>query len=585
MVKLVYTMAEFNQEIDYPGLVVVDFFAEWCGPCKKIAPFIESLVLKYPDVKFLKVDVDNAKEIAQEKQISAMPTFHFYVKGKLAEEMKGANPDGLEQKVIALQVNIDPFAGGSGHKLSAESDPNVPAMSAREARLLRMEGPKKAGAPKEEAKAAPSAPSAAEEEEALAQAMKLALADKDKAAKAASASDSASARASTASKAQDDADLKWAEDEWGAESSAKSQSEAEGGEGDEEEMVPVPVNEELLAQLVDMGFSEVRARKSLVHGGSLEGALGWLTDHQDDPDIDQPYLVRKSDTIPKPPLTEEEKAQKLQDIQNKIEKRRQERKVQDKADEIKREKERRERGKNTNDDAEERQRLARKREAEKMKREKMEADKEKKRLLAEIAADKEIRRKNKGVLPSVLGVDGYNPTIGDQSHVKEGGDGDGRALPAKREAPAAAEPKKSAGTSSSSSSSSSAAKKSVSSSAESAASTMTPEQRVDNGIQTIMRYRTMGDGGKALGLLRTFVKNIVHNPGESKYRAINTESNAFKTKLGGILGPMVILKALDFEKSEEDGKLYYKGAVPSDILTATANKLVEAEAVYKQMNP
>lgn len=48
-----------------------------------------------------------------------------------------------------------------------------------------------------------------------------------------------------------------------------------------------------------MGMSEVRARKGLVHGGSVEGAIGWISEHQDDPDIDSEYLVRRKDTIPK----------------------------------------------------------------------------------------------------------------------------------------------------------------------------------------------------------------------------------------------------------------------------------------------
>jgi uncharacterized UBP type Zn finger protein len=55
----------------------------------------------------------------------------------------------------------------------------------------------------------------------------------------------------------------------------------------------VPVNEELLSQLLEMGFSDVRGRKGLVHGGSIDGAMAWLSEHQDDPDIDQPYMVRK----------------------------------------------------------------------------------------------------------------------------------------------------------------------------------------------------------------------------------------------------------------------------------------------------
>jgi uncharacterized UBP type Zn finger protein len=48
-----------------------------------------------------------------------------------------------------------------------------------------------------------------------------------------------------------------------------------------------------------MGMSDVRARKGLVHGGNVEGAVVWISEHQDDPDIDQEYLVKRKDTIPK----------------------------------------------------------------------------------------------------------------------------------------------------------------------------------------------------------------------------------------------------------------------------------------------
>ena len=75
--------------------------------------------------------MDKAQEIARAKRISAMPTFHFYVKGSLVDEMKGANAPQLEQKVIALKVDLNPFSGG-GHKLSNDkADPHVPALSAR----------------------------------------------------------------------------------------------------------------------------------------------------------------------------------------------------------------------------------------------------------------------------------------------------------------------------------------------------------------------------------------------------------------------------------------------------------------------
>jgi uncharacterized UBP type Zn finger protein len=79
----------------------------------------------------------------------------------------------------------------------------------------------------------------------------------------------------------------------------------------DEEMVPLPVNNDDLAALMEMGFTDTRARKGLHHGGNVDGALVWVSEHQDDADIDQPYMVRKIDTIPKVPLTAEEQAVRL----------------------------------------------------------------------------------------------------------------------------------------------------------------------------------------------------------------------------------------------------------------------------------
>jgi UBX domain-containing protein 1/4 len=140
---------------------------------------------------------------------------------------------------------------------------------------------------------------------------------------------------------------------------------------DDEEMVPVPVNDSLLAQLMDMGFTDVRGRKGLVHGGGdLGNALTWLSDHEQDADIDQPYLVRKADAQPKAPLSEAEKAKKLEELKSRIQARRAEKALVEKQEEIKREKDRRERGQKMDETIEERQRLMRKREAERLKREK-----------------------------------------------------------------------------------------------------------------------------------------------------------------------------------------------------------------------
>jgi thioredoxin 1 len=85
-------MSEFLDNIlTSSDLVVLDCFAEWCGPCKAIAPLIEQWSNENTHIKFYKVDVDKADDVAQELNVRAMPTFMFFKGGEKVTEVVGAD--------------------------------------------------------------------------------------------------------------------------------------------------------------------------------------------------------------------------------------------------------------------------------------------------------------------------------------------------------------------------------------------------------------------------------------------------------------------------------------------------------------
>ena len=76
--------SDFEEEVlKEKGVVVVDFWATWCGPCKMIAPIVEELDEEMSNVKFVKVDVDKNLQIANQYKIVSIPTLKIFKDGKL----------------------------------------------------------------------------------------------------------------------------------------------------------------------------------------------------------------------------------------------------------------------------------------------------------------------------------------------------------------------------------------------------------------------------------------------------------------------------------------------------------------------
>jgi thioredoxin len=96
------TKDEWEKEVLKSNLpVVVDFWAEWCWPCKMVEPIFEKLADKYKDkIKFVKVNVDEEPEITQTYDIMSIPTFIIFKNGKEIDRMIGAAPKEIIEKFI-----------------------------------------------------------------------------------------------------------------------------------------------------------------------------------------------------------------------------------------------------------------------------------------------------------------------------------------------------------------------------------------------------------------------------------------------------------------------------------------------------
>ncbi|CAI9780657.1 unnamed protein product [Fraxinus pennsylvanica] len=90
----------FNSSKQLNKLIVVDFSATWCGPCKFMAPVFNEMSSKYTDVDFAKIDVDELSDVAKEFKVEAMPTFVLLKQGKEVERVVGAMKDELEKKIL-----------------------------------------------------------------------------------------------------------------------------------------------------------------------------------------------------------------------------------------------------------------------------------------------------------------------------------------------------------------------------------------------------------------------------------------------------------------------------------------------------
>ena len=82
--------SNFDQIVYAENPTLVDFWAEWCGPCKSMYPIFENLSKKYPNIKFARVNIDQNQNISMKFVVQSIPTFIMFKSGQIVDKMMGA---------------------------------------------------------------------------------------------------------------------------------------------------------------------------------------------------------------------------------------------------------------------------------------------------------------------------------------------------------------------------------------------------------------------------------------------------------------------------------------------------------------
>ena len=101
------TKENFEEVITNNDTVVVDYWADWCGPCKSFGPVFEKVSEDFPDAVFAKVDTQNEQEIASFFQIRSIPTLMIFREKVVVFSQAGALPEGALRDVVSKAEKLD----------------------------------------------------------------------------------------------------------------------------------------------------------------------------------------------------------------------------------------------------------------------------------------------------------------------------------------------------------------------------------------------------------------------------------------------------------------------------------------------
>lgn len=107
MATLELTAQNFGENIVTDGITIVDFWAEWCGPCRQFGPIFEEASNRHPDIKFGKVDTEAQRELAAEANITSIPTLMVFREGVLLYNRPGALPGASFEDLISKVRELD----------------------------------------------------------------------------------------------------------------------------------------------------------------------------------------------------------------------------------------------------------------------------------------------------------------------------------------------------------------------------------------------------------------------------------------------------------------------------------------------